>query len=178
MRLNIIYFILKIIHLILWIYFYGKIKLLVREEKRLPYFSHVFPRSTFTSGWFEIGPCVYSSLFISQIVLLHLDCDATIKKLLHPHNCENKPSFCTDLWLWPCESGGAGRVASHDAGGGHTILQSAGDPDGEQALFQCHRHLVCGLHLCRAARPTHLVPGPESHPTGIYMCWCTALDVL
>lgn len=151
-------------------------------EQRQPYFSHLFPRSTFTSGWFEIGP-----LFIClvQVAILHSQCDARMKNKaylifsppsINPPKCVSNSSFCTDLWLWPGESGGAGRVASHDTGGGHTILQSAGDPDGEQALFQRHRHLVCGLHLCRAAWPSYLVPGPESHPTGIYMCWCTVLQ--
>lgn len=55
---------------------------------------------------------------------------------------------------------------SHDPGSGDAVLQGAGGADGLPALRLGHRHLVGGLHLCRAAGQTHPLPGSEPHSAG------------
>lgn len=84
-----------------------------------------------------------------------------------PNRCINMIYFlCLDLWLWLGTGGGAWPVPSHDPGGGDTVLQSAGGADGLPTLRLCHRRLVGGLHLRRAAGTPHPLPGSEPHSAG------------
>lgn len=71
-----------------------------------------------------------------------------------------------DLRLWPGPRRGARSVQAHDPGGGHTVLPGAGDPDGRPPLLRCRGRVVRGVHLWRAARPPHSVPGPEPGAAG------------
>lgn len=47
------------------------------------------------------------------------------------------------------------------------VLQSAGDPDGREPLHGGGGRVVGGLHIRRAARATHPLPGAESCATGV-----------
>lgn len=77
-------------------------------------------------------------------------------------------AFClrSDLWFRLGAGGGARPVASHDPGGGDSVLQGAGGADGLPALRLGHRRLVSGLHLRGAAGTTHPLPGSEPHSAG------------
>ena len=52
-----------------------------------------------------------------------------------------------------------GPFEAHDAGGGDAVLPRARDPHGRQALHQRRGHVVSRVHLRRASRPTHPLPG-------------------
>lgn len=71
-----------------------------------------------------------------------------------------------DLWFWIGQGGRIRWISPHDSGSCHSVLPSSRNPDGQPPLQQCHWHLVCRLHLCRAAGPKDIVSGTESHPAG------------
>lgn len=72
-----------------------------------------------------------------------------------------------DLWFWIGQGGRIRWISSHDSGSCHSVLSSSRNPDGQPPLQQCYWHLVCRLHLCRAARAKNIVSGTESHSAGI-----------
>lgn len=58
------------------------------------------------------------------------------------------------------------RDQAYDTRSGHSILQSAGNPDGRQTLHCRHRRVERRLYIRRTRHPADIIPRPRHSSTG------------